>query len=112
MACSRTSRTSRGSRRSGNARHRRGPKVRPTWSKRTPIAEAAVTHDKIVYAARQYPEAAGTYSGATDLTEYFERAGREWKPVAWTSVPTPAYRKLRARLKESRALHRGRVHGA
>jgi hypothetical protein len=83
---------------------------RPPWVQRVPIAEAATSHGGVAYAARQYPEAAGTYSGATDLTEYFRRVnvqggpGGEWVPIGWTSVPKTAYRRLRALLKESRVL--------
>jgi hypothetical protein len=80
---------------------------------RLPIAEGVVRgSDGRLYAARMYPEPAGTYSGATDLTEYFVRVGQEWRPTGWSSMPTSAYRALRGRLAESRALHKGRVLGA
>jgi hypothetical protein len=46
-----------------------------------------------------YDEWAGSYAGAARRTEYFRYDG-EWKPIPWDAVPKPAYRQLRAMLRD------------
>lgn len=104
-----------------NETHRRQPPPRDNVLAQTdsrfrparpdrPIAEASVKgSDGVVYAARMYPEAVGTYGTASNLTLYFKRDGREWREIGWDSIPNSSYAALRRELAASRERLRGRV---
>ena len=73
-----------------------------------PIAEASAAYAGVVYAARMFDVWQPAYVGATRRTDYFERRGNEWVAIAYTSIPKPAYRHLRAELHRSLERHKGR----
>lgn len=74
-------------------------KETPMIREPAPFATAEVRHAGWSYSAVMYDEWAGSYAGAARRTEYFRYDG-EWKPIPWDAVPKPAYRQLRAMLRD------------